>query len=136
MQEWSDSVKIAIDVIIACVIISALLVCMTLGRKMMRVVDNDRAAAQTVKEYRIEAAYANTIVHPQDVVNRIIESQGYPAVEVVLTDGTRLNWNTTSYSTALTSADIGGAVGWAKDFRCTLTYATDGGLSKYTFTQQ
>ena len=39
MQESSDSVRIAIDVLVACVIITALLVCITIGRGIMRTME-------------------------------------------------------------------------------------------------
>lgn len=146
MEEWSDSVKIAMDIIIACALISALLVCVQLGHKMMNVVDMDRAAAKTVQEYRIEAAYANTDVHPQDVTNLIIENQGYPAVEVHMYNGTVLTWDKATYATQLTSAAISSAIGYERDFHCTLEYAVisydvsghpiyGGELVKYVFTQ-
>lgn len=123
MEEWSDSVKIAVDIIIACALILALLVCIQLGHRMMNIVDLDRASAKTVQEYRIDAAYANTDVHPQDVVNLIIQNQGYPAVDVKMTNGTVYTWDRHGYSSNLSSAAILALIGPERDFHCTLEYA-------------
>ena len=45
MDEWTDSVRIAVDIFVACVIISALLLCMTLGNKISNYMDLQHAAA-------------------------------------------------------------------------------------------
>ena len=48
MQEWTDGVKLAVDVLVACVIVVALLVCGTLARSIMLAMDKERAASADV----------------------------------------------------------------------------------------
>lgn len=136
MDEWTDSVRIAIDLIVACVIISALILCMMLGNRIARYMDNSVAAAADVKEYRVANSYQGTIVYPQDVVNVILTNQGAPAIYVKNSNGTeRAHYTPESYSTPLTSEDVASVVSPSMNdkFLCTLDFAVDGGIKSYTF---
>lgn len=136
MQEWSDSVKIAIDLIIACIIISALLVCIGLGQKLMNTMDLQRAAAESVKEFRTANAYEGTTVYPQDVINLILVNQGWPEVEIQTSSGsTKYLWTRTSIpsGSSLTSLSVGTLVDKYKTYTCTLQYNATGELERYIF---
>lgn len=133
MQEWTDGVKLAVDVLVACIIVSALLVCTQLSRTIMLAMDSERAASADVLEYRVARMYDNEECYPQDIVSLILEYQGSPAVEVTTSGGTVLSWNGTSYRTALTASDISATLNQASTYKCTLTYDANGSLAVYNF---
>lgn len=139
MEEWTDSVRIAIDILVACVIITALLTVISLGSTISRTMENNAAAADVVKEYRTANAYEGSTVYPQDIVNLVIVNQGRPAVEVYKTGNTSttpdLVWNTTTMSTQLTSLAVGNAIGLETTYTCQLRYDVDGGINAYVFRQ-
>lgn len=138
MQEWSDGVRIAMDVIIGCVIISAIIVCMSIGKNIMRVMDVQQAAANDVQEYRVVAMYQGTDVYPQDVVNLVITNHGVPYVEVHRKGGTLHKWtsDSTPNNTAYTSAAIGNLVGNSSMYTCELDYDINNQLIGYIFTER
>ena len=136
MDEWTDAVRIAVDIFVACVIIAALLLCITLGGNITRFMDNSYAAAADVKDYRVANMYEGTDVYSQDVINVIITNQGMPAVKVLYNQGgiqKEAVWNSESYATQLTSASIGNHIGVAKTFKCTLEYDATGAIQTYVF---
>lgn len=139
MEEWTDSVRIAIDILVACVIITALLTVISLGSTISRTMENNAAAADVVKEYRTANAYEGSTVYPQDIVNLVIVNQGRPAVEVYKTGNTSttpdLVWNTATMSTQLTSLAVGNAIGLETTYTCQLRYDVDGGINAYVFRQ-
>lgn len=139
MEEWTDSVRIAIDILVACVIITSLLAVISLGSTISRTMENNAAAADVVKEYRTANAYEGSTVYPQDIVNLVIVNQGRPAVEVYKTGNTSttpdLVWNTATMSTQLTSLAVGNAIGLETTYTCQLRYDVDGGINAYVFRQ-
>lgn len=139
MEEWTDSVRIAIDILVACVIITVLLTVISLGSTISRTMENNAAAADVVKEYRTANAYEGSTVYPQDIVNLVIVNQGRPAVEVYKTGNTSttpdLVWNTATMSTQLTSLAVGNAIGLETTYTCQLRYDVDGGINTYVFRQ-
>lgn len=133
MQEWTDGVKLAVDVLVACVIVVALIVCSQLSRTIMLTMDKERAASADVLEYRVAHMYDNEECYPQDIVSLILEYQGSPAVNVTTRGGSTMSWNADAYHTALTSASISAALNQASTYMCTLTYDSNGSLSSYNF---
>ena len=133
MQEWTDGVKLAVDVLVACVIVVALLVCSQLSRSVMQVMDKERAASEAVREYRVARMYENEECYPQDIVSLILEYQGAPAVNVTTKAGRSLSWNRDSLQTALTSASISVLLNQSSTYRCTVTYDASGTLTDYNF---
>ena len=87
MQEWSDSIKIAVDVIVACVLIMAMLGILMLSHSIMGAVEKQRADTEIVNEYRTSAMYNGAVVKPQDVISVIVEMQGNPPVYVYAVGG-------------------------------------------------
>lgn len=140
MQEWSDGVRIAIDVFVACVIISALLLCINLGKSIMRVMDVQQAAAADVQAYRVAAAYEGTDVYPQDIVNLVLTNRGFPAVQVTYKSGVVYRWDKNNAATQYTSAAIGAVVKKDVMYICTLVHEDpDNDLSdvyEYQFTEK
>ena len=51
MQEWTDGVKLAVDVLVACIIVVALIVCTQLSRTIMLTMDKERAASADAVSY-------------------------------------------------------------------------------------
>lgn len=133
MQEWTDGVKLAVDVLVACVIVVALIVCTQLTRTIMNTMDKERAASAGVLEYRVARMYENEECYPQDIVSLVLEYQGSPAVNVTTRSGSVLSWNSTAYHTAITSADISAVLNQASTYLCTLTYDANGSLASYDF---
>lgn len=133
MQEWTDGVKMAMDVLVACVIVSALIVCSFLTKTIMRTMDEERAVSADVLEYRVARMYDNEECYPQDIVSLILEYQGSPAVHVTTRSGSVLSWTSSSYRTALTSAAISGELNQASMYICTISYDANGTLSEYNF---
>ena len=133
MQEWTDGVKIAVDVIVACVIVVALIVVNQLSHTIMRTMDAERAAANTVHEYRLERMYDNEDCYPQDVVSLILEYQGSPAVNVVPKAGAEMSWNATSMYTTLSSSAISAVLNQTSLYHCTLVFDASGSLASYDF---
>lgn len=145
MQEWSDSIKIAIDVIIACVIIMAMLAVQRVSSNIMKVVDADRAAAVEVQEFRTTAMYKDTIVYPQDIVSVIMENQGTPGVYIHSKASGKpvvAKWTATETTCGYSSASIqqsfsniscGSNSIIRSSFTCDFTYYADGTLEAYHF---
>lgn len=134
MQEWTDGVKLAVDVLVACVIVSALIVGFFLEKSIMRTMDMERAASADVLEYRVARMYDNEECYPQDIVSLILEYQGSPAVHVYPRSGAAaLSWTSGAYATALTSSDISGRLNQASMYLCTIEYDANGSLSAYNF---
>ena len=132
MQEWTDGVKLAVDVLVACIIVVALIVCTQLSRTIMLTMDKERAASADVLEYRVARMYDNEECYPQDIVSLVLEYQGSPAVNVTTRGGSTMSWSSSSYHTELTSASISAVLNQASTYLCTLTYA-NGSLSSYNF---
>ena len=127
MQEWTDGVKLAVDVLVACIIVVALIVCTQLSRTIMLTMDKD------VLEYRVARMYDNEECYPQDIVSLVLEYQGSPAVNVTTRGGSTMSWSSSSYHTELTSASISAVLNQASTYLCTLTYDANGSLSSYNF---
>lgn len=128
MQEWSDGVRLAIDVFVACIIISALLICISLGKSIMRVMEAQDAAAADVQAYRVTAAYEGKDVMPQDVVNLVLTNRGYPYVKVTLRNGNVLLWDTATntQATNYTSAAVGGIIPNERSvYKCNVILTSD-----------
>ena len=125
MQEWTDGVKLAVDVLVACIIVVALIVCTQLSGTIMLVMDKERAASADVLEYRVARMYDNEECYPQDIVSLVLEYQGTPAVNVTTRGGSTMSWNSSSYHTELTSASISAVLNQASTYlvlsRMTLT---------------
>lgn len=128
MQEWTDGVKLAVDVLVACIIVVALIVCTQLSRTIML-----SAASADVLEYRVARMYDNEECYPQDIVSLVLEYQGSPAVNVTTRGGSTMSWSSSSYHTELTSASISAVLNQASTYLCTLTYDANGSLSSYNF---
>lgn len=122
MQEWTDGVKLAVDVLVACIIGVALIVCTQLSRTIMLTMDKERAASADVLEYRVARMYDNEECYPQDIVSLVLEYQGSPAVNVTTRGGSTMSWSSSSYHTELTSASISAVLNQASTYLCTLTY--------------
>lgn len=133
MQEWTEGVKLAIDVLIACVIIVALIVCGSLSKTIMRTMDEERAVSEAVLEYRVARMYDNAECYPQDIVSLVLEYQGAPAVNVTKRGGTTISWSRDAYHTELSSAAISAVLNQSSTYRCTLEYDANGSLSAYNF---
>ena len=133
MQEWTDGVKLAVDVVVPCIIVVALIVCTQLSGTIMLVMDKERAASADVLEYRVARMYDNEECYPQDIVSLVLEYQGTPAVNVTTRGGSTMSWNSSSYHTELTSASISAVLNQASTYLCTLTYDANGALSSYNF---
>lgn len=133
MQEWTDGVKLAVDVLVACIIVVALIVCTQLSRTIMLTMDKERAASADVLEYRVARMYDNEECYPQDIVSLVLEYQGSPAVNVTTRGGSTMSWSSSSYHTELTSASISAVLNQSSTYLCTLTYDANGSLSSYNF---
>lgn len=75
MQEWTDGVKLAVDVLVACIIVVALIVCTQLSRTIMLTMDKERAASADVLEYRVARMYDNEECYPQDIVSLVLSTR-------------------------------------------------------------
>lgn len=133
MQEWTDGVKLGVDVLVACVIVGALLVCGQLTKTIMRTMEAERASSAEVLEYRIARMYDNSECYPQDIVSLVLENQGSPAVTVTTRGGATMDWSSDTYQTQLTSAAISAVLNQGSMYECTLTYDANGSLSVYSF---
>ena len=133
MQEWTDGVKLAVDVLVACIIAVALIVCTQLSRTIMLTMDKERAASADVLEYRVARMYDNEECYPQDIVSLVLEYQGSPAVNVTTRGGSTMSWSSSSHHTELTSASISAVLNQGSTYLCTLTYDANGSLSSYNF---
>lgn len=136
MDEWTDSVRIAVDVFVACIIVSALLLSITLGHRISNYMDLQAAAAADVKEFRTANAYEGTTVYSQDVINLILTGRGLPAVTIKYRNGTSETWSLTSEpGVEYTTAALGSHIGVSKMFTCQLEFDSSGGLKTYVFTE-
>lgn len=133
MEEWSESAKIAIDVLIACIIVSTMLVVSTVVRNVMRAVDKERTLNADIAEFRIQQAYDDTTCYAQDIVSLVLEYQGAPSVVVTTLSGSTCLWSSESYHTPLTAAAISGALNQNSLYDCTLTYDANGTVTAFNF---
>lgn len=148
MQEWSDSIKIAIDVIVACVLISCLIGISLLGRQIMSKVDSDRAAAATLQEQRTAIMYESGICYPQDITALVLKTQGNPAVVVYgNTSGTgtpQSKWCanayydgstyiSSGYTTEMNSVLIANRMSVSTQYKCRVIYDANGSIVCYKF---
>lgn len=136
MEEWSDSVKLAVDVLIACIIVSALLVVKLVSSRIMAEVDKEHATAADVAEYRVQRMYDGSDCYAQDIVSLVLEYQGEPAVVVHPKTGTAMEWSSRTYYTALTSAAISASLVQNSVYACTLVYDANGSLVRYDFVEK
>lgn len=133
MTEWTDAVRIAIDVLLACVIIGALVVVSLVSHTLMNTVDSERAASAEMQDYRVQRMYDNAECYAQDIVSLVLQCQGQPAVTVQRKSGGNLTWTTTSHSVQITSAAISEELSQTATYICTLSYDGNGELSSYNF---
>lgn len=133
MQEWTDSIKIAIDTMVACVIVVALIVCNSTSKLIMRTMDEERAATADVQEYRVAHMYENADCYAQDIVSLVLEYQGSPAVNVTFKTGRSYIWSSSTYATAMSSSAISAVLKQNCIYRCTLSYDANGSLASYNF---
>lgn len=134
MGEWSESVKIAMDVIIACVIIVAMLVVGQLAKQIMTTMDNEQSTSASVREYRVQRLYDNRQCYASDIINLVLEYQGEPAVTVQHTGASVLKWDKNGMASDLTSEAISNKLKTAL-YRCSLEYDTNGTLRAFNFTE-
>lgn len=132
MEEWSDSVKLAIDVLVACVIIVAMLVCGNLSKQIMSAMDREQAVSADVRDYRVQRLYDDKECYTSDIINLILEYQGEPAVTVEYRDGTTLEWSRTNKSTALSSTSISEQLRNVV-YVCSLDYDANNSIRGYVF---
>ena len=135
MQEWSESVNMAVDVMVACVLVVCLLLVGSLSKSIMRAVDNERAAKESVMEFRASYAYENQECYAQDIVSLILEYQGDPAVFVKTDTGTTYSWSVRegSFATKITASAISNKLDPTSVYFCTLEHDASGGLIAYHF---
>lgn len=133
MREWTDAVRMMIDVLLGCVIIAALLSCFYLSSSIMRTVDNTRATTADVQEYRVALMYDNQQCRAPDIVSLVLEYQGNPRVVVTTRAGTTYTWSSGSYATALTTAAISAPLNQSSVYLCTVTYDANGDIYSYGF---
>ena len=133
MHEWTDGVHMAVDILIACVIVVAMIVCGQITKSIRRAVDEEKAVAADVREYRVARMYENEDCYAQDIVSLVLEYQGTPAVNVTTKSGATVSWSSGIYHTQLTAASISAALNQSSVYRCTLSYDANGSLSAYNF---
>jgi hypothetical protein len=95
MQEWAESVWIAISVIICAAVVSVAVVLNDIGRNIINEVQEDRRATAAVQEYRKLRQWDEVQVYPQDIVSLVLETRGDPPVIVFNTNPNFLDLNPT-----------------------------------------
>lgn len=133
MQEWSDGIKIAIDTMVACVIVVALIVCGSSSKMIMNAMDKEQAAAADVLEYRVSHMYDGEQCYAQDIISLVLEYQGSPIVNVSMRNGTSYVWSDSAQATAVSASAISGVLKQDCVYYCTLSYDANGSLSAYNF---
>ena len=133
MEEWSESVKLAVDVFVACIIVVAMIVVTSLVKDITHTVDKNRSLNADIAEFRIQQTYQDTTCYAQDIVSVVLEYQGTPAVVVTTLSGTNRTWSSESYYTPLTASAISGALNQSSLYDCTLAYDANGVVSAFNF---
>lgn len=135
MREWTQVFHIALDVIIAAAILGMLLVANGLRLDIAVAMENEMATTSVISEYRVAAFYTGVDVYPQDIVSLVLQTQGYPTVEVGYTSGSSVVWSVTNASTDYTATAITAAVNSDVMYSCTVVYDIGGAISAYQFTE-
>ena len=114
MQEWGESVWIALSIIILTIVIFFSVTLMEQKRAIMQTMNDQQATTDKIKEFRLYSAYDDRQVYCQDVVSAILETRGMPYIQVVL-DTETLYWQ----SDEAIAASQGIAVQKASDYSST-----------------
>lgn len=82
MDEWSESVWVAVSLIIMSIVILFSLNTMQVAHEITNTIDQQEAVTTKMKEFRTYNAYDHTTVYSQDVVSLILETRGNPYIKV------------------------------------------------------
>lgn len=132
MNEWSESVWIAVSIIVMSVVIFFSLQVMSLGKEVMNTLNEQQETVDLIKEFREFNQYKDKTVYAQDVVSLVLMTRGAPYVHVKigLTD---YYWNSNSaltlpvsQATPYTSTDILTVVDVNKVYDSTIVYGGNG----------
>ncbi len=94
LHEWTEVAWMAISLIISSVLIVFSLNVIYTKDSIMRQIDDEKASAEVIREYREFNAFDDKIVNCQDVVSLILEKHGTPYIKV-LRGGTLIGvWST------------------------------------------
>ena len=91
MQEWGESVWIALSIIILTIVIFFSVTLMEQKRAIMQTMNDQQATTDKIKEFRLYSAYDDRRVYCQDMVSVILETRGMPYIQVEMDAGT-LYW--------------------------------------------
>lgn len=99
-EEISTAINLAVDLIISALIIGAWSALMYMANELGRTQQAELDAINVVQEYRKWNQYDNSNVYPQDVINLIFETRGYPEVwvDTDTTAGVNFSWKWTPSS--------------------------------------
>ena len=136
MQEWSESAKIAINVIIFAAIVSIMVVMQMLGRQIMNASYENRQMVQQLQEYREYNQYDNRYVRSTDIVSLLLKNRGSTEVVVKAVDGETYTWSSTQKETNYTSEEITAKLSIKSKYYSTLVFDGNGSISQYCFTEE
>lgn len=84
MQEWAESVWVALSLIVMSVVIFFSVNLVEQKRNIMQTISEQQVTTDKIKEFRLYSAYDDQTVYCQDVVSLILETRGTPYVMVVM----------------------------------------------------
>ena len=133
MHEWSESIWIAVNLLIGSVVLTFILGLSSIGREFIIAVNDDRRMAEQVQEYRKYNQYDNKEVYCQDIVSLIFETRGDPYVKVVTDSGSVLEWSKDAQSTPYTSAAVTAAIPIDNTYQASVLKDFNGAVVGYKF---
>lgn len=137
MNEWTESVKILVDILVASVIVTALLTVALLQDEVGRAIENSQLQTAVMQELRVANMYDGNECYAADVVSLVMECQGVPSVVIKGTNGTTTvaQWTKNNATTTYTTAAVSNKVSTLYKYSCAVQYDANGTLTMYEFKQ-
>lgn len=92
MQEWSQTVLIAIGLLISAFVVTCMVFYVGKGRELNEQLSRQGANKELMQEYREFNGYNNHTVYAQDVVSLVLQKRGDTAVRVLVGTSLKAYW--------------------------------------------
>lgn len=92
MQEWSQTVLIAIGLLISAFVVTCMVFYVGKGRELNEQLSRQGANKELMQEYREYNGYNNHTVYAQDVVSLVLQKRGSVAVRVLVGTNLKAYW--------------------------------------------
>lgn len=92
MQEWSQTVWIAVGLLISAFIVTCMVFYVGKGRQLNEELSRQDANRELMREYREFNGYNNKTVYAQDIVSLVLQKRGAVGVRVLIGTNLKAYW--------------------------------------------